>query len=67
MTALYRVRRGLFGTSVLQKLYAIPSPYEMLSSPSTHYCWKDVPFNEAPASLVVSECTELKSDGLEKV
>ncbi len=50
----YRIRKGLFGKSVLQKLEAI-EPWQRSFNPppwaKTIYKWIDIPYDQAPLFL----------------
>lgn len=56
MTTKYRVRRGLFGTSVLQALHR--NRYDDL-------LWIDVPYKQAPRRIGLIEDYEIRVHELE--
>jgi hypothetical protein len=69
-SGLFRVRRGLFGRSVLQELIDYPGrigPH--VDSSIRELRWVDVPYSEAPRALVSQFCEEIMSkftDGIRR-
>jgi len=52
-TGLYRVRRGMFGRSILQECIDSPSFTAGRPDSSMRYLrWEDVPYNQAPRALI---------------
>lgn len=53
-TGLFRVRRGLFGRSILQELrnYPYQEPTGPIDSSQRLVVWEDVPFSKAPRALI---------------
>lgn len=60
-TAIYRVRRGLFGVSILQELINSPSNFAGVADLSRRvYKWVDVPYGQAPRALISQFTKELQ-------
>ena len=52
-TGLFRVRRGLFGRSVLQECIDYPTfSGVQVDSSRRDLVWEDVPYNRAPRGLI---------------